>query len=288
MLGGIKLGEVKVFTDSTCDLTWNIINEYDISVVSLYVGFENGTFKDGIDITAGELFKKVDECGKLPKTAAPSPNDFYNEFKPFIEQGKDIIYIGLSSGLSSTLQNAIIAANEFPEGRIEIVDSMNLSTGIGLLVLKACDFAKAGMNIHEIAREIRERVPKVKTAFVIDTLDYLYMGGRCSSLQNFMSGVFKIKPIVKVVDGKMILGEKARGKREKALNVMLDNAIVDKDNMELDRIMVTHSVGNTDSQYLKEKLEENIKVNEVLITEAGCVISSHCGPNTIGILYIGK
>jgi fatty acid-binding protein DegV len=114
------------------------------------------------------------------------------------------------------------------------------------------------------------------------------MGGRCSSLQNFMSGVFKIKPIVKVVDGKMILGEKSRGKREKAINVMLDNVLVDKDNIELDRIIITHSVGNTDSQYLKDKLEENINVNEVLTTVAGCVISSHCGPNTIGILYISK
>ncbi|MDF2675630.1 MAG: fatty acid-binding protein DegV [Clostridiales bacterium] len=282
------MGEVKVFTDSTCDLTRDIINTYDISVVPLYVGFDNGTYRDGVDITAGDLFKMVDECGKLPKTAAPSPNDFYNEFKPFVEQGKDIVYIGLSSSLSSTLQNAIIAANEFPEGRVEIVDSMNLSTGIGILVLKACDFAKAGMNAHEIAREIQMRVPKVKTAFVIDTLDYLYMGGRCSSLQNFMSGVFKIKPIVKVVDGKMILGEKARGKMERALNVMLDNVLVDKYNIDWDRIIVTHSVGNTDSDYLKGKLEENMKVKEVIITAAGCVISSHCGPNTIGIIYLGK
>lgn len=282
------MGEVKIFTDSTCDLTRDMINTYDISVVPLYVGFDNGTFKDGVDITAGDLFKMVDECGKLPKTAAPSPNDFYNEFKPFIDQGKDIVYIGLSSSLSSTLQNAIIAAKEFPEGRIEIVDSMNLSTGIGLLVLKACDFAKAGMNVHEIAREIQIKIPKIKTAFVIDTLDYLYMGGRCSSLQNFMSGVFKIKPIVKVVDGKMILGEKARGKRERALNVMLDNVIEDKYNIDLDRIIITHSVGNTDKDYLKEKLEENLKVKEVVITTAGCVISSHCGPNTIGIIYLVK
>lgn len=282
------MGEVKIFTDSTCDLTPDIIKQFDISVIPLYVGFDDGTLRDGVDITAGELFKKVDETRKLPKTSAPSPIDFYNAFKPYIDQGKDIIYIGLSSGLSATLQNATIAAADFPEGRIEIVDSMNLSTGIGLLVLKACDFARDGMDIHEIASMIRMRVPKVKTAFVIDTLDYLYMGGRCSALQNFMSGIFKIKPIVKVVDGKMILGEKARGKREKALNTMLDNAIMDKDNIELDRIMVTHSVGSMDSEYLKEKLKENINVKEVIVTVAGCVISSHCGPNTIGILYIGK
>lgn len=282
------MGQVKVFTDSTCDLTLDILKENDISIIPLYVGFDDGTFKDGVDITAGELYKKVEECGKLPKTAAPSPIDFYNKFKPFIEQGMDIVYIGISSGLSGTLQNAMIAAREFPEGRIEIVDSQNLSTGVGILALKACDFARSGMNIHEIASRISQLAPKVKTAFVIDTLDYLYMGGRCSSLQNFMSGVFKIKPIVKVVDGRMILGEKARGKREKALNTMLDNVIMDKENIDLDRIIITYSEGSTDSEYLEKKLKENLDAKVIHITVAGCVISSHCGPNTIGIIYLNK
>lgn len=282
------MGEVKIFADSTCDLTPDIIKQYDISVIPLYVGFDDGTLRDGVDITAAELFKKVDEIRKLPKTSAPSPIDFYNQFKPFIDQGKDIIYIGLSSGLSATVQNATIAAGEFPEGRIEVVDSMNLSTGIGLLVLKACDFAREGMDIHQIAKELRIRVPKIKTSFIVDTLDYLYMGGRCSALQNFMSGVLQIRPVIKVVDGKMILGDKVRGKREKALNTMLDNVLMDKDNIELDRIMVTHSMGCADSEYLKEKLKENLSVKEVIVTVAGCVISSHCGPNTIGILYFIK
>lgn len=282
------MGEVKIFADSTCDLTPDIIKQYDISVIPLYVGFDDGTLRDGVDITAAELFKKVDEIRKLPKTSAPSPIDFYNQFKPFIDQGRDIIYIGLSSGLSATVQNATIAAGEFPEGRIEVVDSMNLSTGIGLLVLKACDFAREGMDIHQIANELRIRVPKIKTSFIVDTLDYLYMGGRCSALQNFMSGVLQIRPVVKVVDGKMILGDKVRGKREKALNTMLDNVLMDKDNIELDRIMVTHSMGCADSEYLVEKLKENLNVKEVIVTVAGCVISSHCGPNTIGILYFIK
>lgn len=288
MWGGRKLGEVKIFTDSTCDLTLDIIKENNISVLPLYVGFDDGTLKDGVDINAGELFKRVDECGKLPKTASPPPIDFYNMFKPYIDQGMDIVYIGISSGLSGTLQNANIAASEFPEGRIEIVDSRNLSTGIGMLVLKACDFARSGMDVHEVANKVREITSKVKTAFVIDTLDYLYMGGRCSALQNFMSGVFKIKPIVKVVDGRMILGEKVRGKREKALNTMLDNVLMDKDNIDLDRIFVTYSVGCSDADYLVTKLRENLNFGKILTSVAGCVISSHCGPNTIGIIYLNK
>lgn len=282
------MGKIKVFTDSACDLSPELIEKYEISVVPLYVGFDEESLKDGIDITPEELFREVEKRGKLPKTSAPSPNDFYIKFKPFIDEEMDIIYVGLSSKLSSTLQNAIIAAKEFPEGRIEIVDSMNLSTGIGLLVLKACDFAKEGLNIHEIAEEVKTRVSKIKTAFIVDTLDYLYMGGRCSALQNFMSGILQIRPIIKVVDGRMILGDKTRGKREKALNTMLENALIDKDNMELDRIMITHSFGSNDGPYLRDNLIKEIKVKDGLITVAGCVISSHCGPNTIGILYITK
>jgi DegV family protein with EDD domain len=140
------------------------------------------------------------------------------------------------------------------------------------------------MAISEIAHEIRTRVPKVKTAFVIDTLDYLYMGGRCSALQNFISGILKIKPIVKVVEGKMILGEKSRGNRMKAINIMLQHAIEDKECIEMDRVMVTLSEGNNDGPYLKDEIDKSVGPNETLITTAGCVISSHCGPNTIGIL----
>ncbi|TDT61591.1 DegV family protein [Fonticella tunisiensis] len=282
------MGKVKIFTDSTNDLTPEIISKYDVSVLPLYVNFDDGTYRDGIDMTPEMLYKKVEETGKLPKTASASPADFYNAFKPYIDAGQDIIYIGISSALSSTIQNARIAATEFPEGRIEIVDSMNLSTGIGLLVLKAADYAAEGLGVKEVAERVREKVPKVRTAFVIDTLDYLYKGGRCSALQNFMSGIFKIKPIVKVVDGRMILGQKARGKREHALNTMLNNVLAAKDNIDPDRIIITHAMGENDAEYLKKEIAKNINAREIIITKAGCVIFSHCGPNTVGIIYIEK
>lgn len=282
------MNKVKIFTDSTCDLTPEILKENDISIVPLYVTFDKETYKDGIEISTEELYKKVSKTGRLPKTSASPPSDFYNAFKPFIDEGYDIVYIGISSKLSSTLQNAKIAASEFPEGRIEIVDSMNLSTGIGLLVLKAVDYVKEGLGAKEVAERVRKKVPKVKTAFVIDTLEYLYKGGRCNALQNFFGGILKIKPIVKVVDGIMILGQKSRGKRQKALDIMLANVLSDKDNIELDRIMVTHSMGKKDALKLKEQLESALDVEKVYITNAGCVISSHCGPKTVGILYISK
>ncbi|WP_069649971.1 DegV family protein [Caloranaerobacter ferrireducens] len=282
------MNNIKIFTDSTCDLSTEILEKYDISVVPLYVSFGNETYKDGIDINTKKLYDLVDKYGILPKTSAPSPTDFYEAFKPYIDEGKDIIYIGLSSKISSTLQNAKIAASKFPDNRIEIIDSLNLSTGIGLLVLKAVDYAKEGLGIKEIGDKLRNKIPLVKTSFVIDTLDYLYKGGRCSALQSFVGSMLKIKPIVKVVNGTMILGQKARGKRRKIIDKMLENTIKESNNIDLERIIVTHSMGYEDALYLKNELENNLNVKEVIITDAGCVISSHCGPNTVGILYINK
>jgi len=281
------MNKVKIITDSTSDLTAEILKKSDISVVPLYVNFNDESFIDGVNITTKELYEKVEEYGCLPKTAAGSPADFYKMFKTFIDEGMDIVFIGLSSKLSSHLQNAIFGASDFPEGRIHIVDSLNLSSAIGLLVLKAVDFKNQGLSAAEIAHKVKELVPKVKSEFIIDTLDYLYKGGRCSALQSLVGGIFKIRPVVKVVDGSMIPAQKLMGKRDKALNTMLSNVIKEKDNIDPVRIMVTHSLSD-DAEYLKSELEKNLDVNEVIITEAGCVISSHCGPNTIGILYIEK
>lgn len=279
---------VKVISDSTCDLSRELIEKNGIDIVPLYVVFDDKTYRDGIDISTEELYKIAEEKNILPKTSAPSPKDFYDIFKKNIENEKDIIYIGLSSKLSTTVQNAIIAAQEFPEGRIEVVDSQNLSTGIGLLVMKALDYAKEGMNIQEIASRVRELVPKVKTRFIINTLDYLYKGGRCTALESFIGNLLNIKPVVSLKDGKMFLEEKIRGKRDKARNNMLENVLSDKNNMLKERVFVTHSMDLEGAKLLKENLEKEIDGGEIIITDAGCVISSHCGPKTVGILYIVK
>lgn len=282
------MAKVKIYTDSTSDLSQELIKKHSITIVPLYVGFDDNTYRDGVDITTAQLYEKVKESGKLPKTSAPSPLDFVNAFQKDVDAGNDILYIGLSTKLSATIQNAKIASSEFPHARIEIVDSMNLSTGIGLLVMKAVDFIAEGMNLVETANKIRELVQKVETAFVPDTLDYLYMGGRCSALTNIVGNVLRIRPIIKVKDGGMTVGQKARGKREKILDTMLSNALKNKDNMDTSRVFITHSHGLKDAQFLKEQLEKSLNLNEIIITDAGCVISSHCGPNTVGILYILK
>ena len=279
---------VKIFTDSTSDLTAEILKEFQIAIVPLYVTFDKQAFRDGLDLTTEMLYELVEQLGQLPKTAAPTPLDFRDAFRPWIDSGHDIVYISLSAQISSTWQNARIAAAEFPPGRIHIIDSQNLSTGIGLLVLKACDHVLEGLAADEIAARIREYVPRVRTAFVIDTLDYLYKGGRCSAVQNFMSSLLRIRPIVKVVDGKMILGQKLRGPRQHALNHMLQEVLDNQAIIDPQRIIVTHSQGYADALYLKEQLEQTFQDCQVILTDAGCVISSHCGPKTVGIIYLEK
>lgn len=282
------MGKVKIFTDSTSDLSKDYIEKNDISIVPLYVNFDEKSYKDGVEIIPDVLYRIVDETNKLPLTSAPSPADFFHAFKPFIDEGRDIVYIGLSSELSSTIQNAVISSQEFPEGRIEIVDSLNLSHGIGLLVLKAADYAREGKTAREIASEIKKSLPKVRTAFVIDTLDYLHKGGRCSAAQSFIGGILKIRPIVKVEEGKLILSEKLRGPRQKALLALFNNVLSDKENINLEKISVISSMSAEDVDFLKKELEGALDIKEVITGDAGCVISSHCGPKTVGIIYMVK
>jgi len=195
-----------------------------------------------------------------------------------------VVFIGISSELSSTCQNAKIAADEFPEGRIVVIDSRNLSTGIGLLVLQAVRAAEAGQNIQAIEQMILEARERIEVEFIIDTLDYLHKGGRCSSLQNFIGSLLKIRPVVKVVDGKMILASKVRGKREKAFDQLLQNALKYKDHLDGATISVTHSFAEEEAVKIREILLRETKVREVLLAETGCVIASHCGPQTVGIV----
>jgi len=282
------MGNLKIFADSTCDLPSDWIGKYDIGIIPLYVTFDQETYKDGIDLETPMLYQKVSEIGKLPKTAAPSPVDFIQAFTPAINEGKDILYISLSSELSSTYQNALIAAAEFPEGRVHVFDSLNLSTGIGLQVMKAYRASEAGQSIGDIMELLHRTRPQVETEFVIDSLDYLYKGGRCSGMQNLVGSLLKIRPVIKVIDGKMTPAYKVRGSREKALHQMLDNALARIDEMDNDLIFVTHSLADEDAVQLQSILQEKTGAREVAISKAGCVISSHCGAKTIGILYTNK
>jgi len=280
------MNKVLITTDSTCDLSDSILDAYHIKIIPLYVNFNDESYVDRVDITTEQLYELVDTKGILPKTSAPSTGQFIKFFKPYIDEGYDIVYIGISLKLSSTLQSAQIAASEFDKGRIHIVDSMNLSSGVGLMALKAAQFAQMGLEAKEIVNKVIALVPKVETAFVIDTMEYLYKGGRCSGIANLVGTLLKIKPIIHVVDGGMIVGAKPRG-RTKAYELLINKINNDKDKLDLDFVMVTHSLNFEAAKFIKEGLN-HLNITNLFETTAGCVISSHCGKGTIGILYITK
>lgn len=283
-----SMSNIQIVTDSTSDLTPDMIQECGIHVVPLHVVFEGVAYRDGVDLTPGQMYEKVMELGVLPKTAAPSPSEFSVAFETFVRQGKQVVYIGISSALSSTCQNALIAAREFPEGAVEVVDSLNLSTGIGLTVMKAVDYVKQGLEMRELTARLRKDVKRVETEFVIDTLEYLHKGGRCSGTQLVIGSLLRIHPVVKVVDGGMILAEKLRGKMDKVVQSLLARALAHKDNLDPERVFVTHSMAEDSALWLKSELEKAFDVREIIVTDAGCVISSHCGPGTVGVVLMKK
>lgn len=277
---------VKIFSDSTSDLPQGWKETYDIGIIPLYVVFEDATYRDGVDITPEEVYRRVAAQGTLPKTAAPSPADFMAAFEPVIRSGGDVVYISLSSALSSTYQNALLAAAEFPEGRVHVVDSETLCGGIALLVMKAARAAARGQSAPEIAAMVKECRSQVQTEFVVDTLDYLYMGGRCSGMQNFIGSLLKIRPVLRLIDGAIVPVSKIRGKKEKAVEQMLHHALEHAITIDKELIIVAHTLAEEDAKYLEKALREQTGSGEIAIIDAGCVIGSHCGPGTVGLMYM--
>lgn len=283
------MNKVIIIADSTVDLTPELIKKHNIVTVPLIVRFDEEIYYDNETITPDELYEKVKIKGELPKTAAVAPQTFIELFKPYIDQGCDILFSGIGAKMSSTIQNAIIASNEFPEGRIFVLDSGNLSTGTGLLILKMCKYRDEGKSAKEIFDLVSPLVTKVSAQFAVDTLEYLHKGGRCSGASKIFGTIFHIHPIIKLVDGGMIVYKKPRGAYKAALNELVNEIKGDYPNVDLDHIFVTHSgMDQNLINYLYEEVSKVVGQDHVYITRAGCVISSHCGPGTIGVLYIKK
>ncbi len=284
------MNKVVILTDSTCDLTPELIKKHDIHVIPLYVVFKTQYYRDGIDLTTSQLYEKVEELNELPKTSAISPADFVKFFTPYIEQGYDIVYTGIGSKISSTFNNAYVASLQFEENRIFLVDSLSLSTGIGLLVLKMAKFRDAGMTAAQIKEEAEKIVPKVHAQFAVANLTFLHKGGRCSGTTRFFGTMLRVRPVIRLKEGILDLDDKAFGRFEKALDIMIQDIIQHQEELDLDNVMITHSFGDKECEYIKQHLPEDLKSKIIHLNEthAGCVISSHCGKRTIGILYITK
>lgn len=282
------MNKIKIITDSTADLSKELIKELDIEVLPLRVNFGDDSYLDGVDIDTLKLYDLVDELGMIPKTSAIAPGEFIAAFDKWIKKGYDIIYIGIGSDISGTFQSAMVAKMEFPEDRIHLVDSKNLSSGIALLVLKANLFKKQGLSSKEVFNKVNELVPLVRSQFAIQVLDYLHKGGRASGTQALVGNFLRMRPIIKVNDGKLDVYKKPMGTMKKAVNIMLDDYFNEVGNLDLDFVMITHSLAKKQAKYMEEQVRERLNPNKLIISNAGCVISSHCGKGTIGILYIVK
>lgn len=281
--------KVLITADSTCDLTPELKKKYNISTYPLHIILGRTSYDDGVNITPDEIYTHFKASGTLPKTSAVNVQEYLDGFTPLVEQGYEIVHINLGSALSASYKNCCIAAKQL--GNVYPVDSCNLSSATGLLVLEAAEMAEQGMSAEEIADNIRALTSKTYGSFVIDRLDYLRAGGRCSTLAMLGANLLSLKPSILVnnKDGSMTVGKKYRGKLEKVLQQYIDDKLKEYDNINTKRVFITHS-GISDERlnliynYVKDK---NI-FDEILISRAGCTISSHCGPNTLGILFMTK
>jgi DegV family protein with EDD domain len=274
---------VTILTDSTADLGADLARERGIGVVPLAVNIGGRSFRDGVDLRPAQLFALVDQYGELPKTSAPSVPEYARAF----DNGGDSVYVGISSRLSSSVQNALLAARDLPAGRAHVVDSLSLSTGIGLLALRAADMRDRGATAADIEAALRAAVSKLHVSFAIDSLRYLHMGGRCSGLQSLVGSVLHVRPVIEVrPDGTLGVKTKTRGVRRRALQTMLDDLSANLASLDRARVCITHAHCPDDAAFLAEEVKRLASPEEVLVTEAGAVISSHCGPGCVGVLYL--
>ena len=277
--------KIAISTESTCDLTNELIKENNLFVVPFNVILGEQEFKDDNQLTQKMLYDFVAKTNVLPKTAAISDFEFENHFKNIFDNGYDaIIHLSISSNLSSSFANAKRVSEKMKN--VFVVDTKSLSTGIGLLVLSAIDKVKQNRNPEEIVSEIVSQIPLVQASFVINNLRYLYKGGRCSSLALLGANILKIKPQIVLTNGKMIVGKKYRGKHNEVLEIYSKDILRDN-KPDLERVFITSS-SKVEFERDMVKIVKDFGFKNVYITSAGATICSHCGPDTIGILFINK
>ena len=280
--------KIKITADSTCDLSPELVKKYDIEITPLYIIKEGQAYKDMKEIVPKDIFDHVKAGGAITSTSAVNVDDYIGYFKPFAEEYDAVIHLDISADFSSCYQNACIAAKEY--GNVYVVDTRNLSTGSGLLVLEAAELAAQGETPENIVKALNDLTSKVEASFVIDKLDYLRKGGRCSALAALGANLLSLRPCIEVKGGKMGVGKKYRGTFEKCIMQYVKERLEGRTDLNTKRIFITHPPfeyhGLVDA--VRKEIGKYAKFDEVLETNAGCTVSSHCGPGTLGILFIRK
>lgn len=281
---------VKIISDSTCDLSPELIEKYNIRIVPLHIVLGDKEYKDGAEITPDELYRWSDENKTTPKTSALGMEECKEIFEPYLNTDDEVVCFAISSGFSTTVNVMRLVSEDMGiSDRVFIIDSQNLSTGIGLQVLEAAEMAMEGKSGAEIAAHIESIIPKVRASFVVDTLTYLHRGGRCGGLAALAGSVLQLHPKIAVIDGKMLAGKKYRGNMMRVVMSYAKDLEENLKNADPKRVFITHS-GSDEAiiAAVHEYLEGLNIFGEILHTRAGGVVSSHCGPGTLGVLFIAK
>ncbi len=281
---------VKIISDSTCDLSPELLAKYQVDILPLHIILGDREYEDGRGITPDEIYSWSNEHSQTPKTAAVSVEEAMQAFEPYVMENREVVCFSISQSMSSSADCMRVAAKKLEaQNKVFVVDSANLSTGVGLLVIEAAIMAQKGMTASEIVAEIEKIKPKVRASFVVDTLTYLHRGGRCSGVAAFVGSTLRLHPKIAVENGRMAPGKKYRGRMSRAV---VDYVADLTDQLALarrDRVFITHS--GCDQELIaavRAQLESLHHFDEILITRAGGVISSHCGPGTLGVLFIEK
>lgn len=278
--------KIAISTESTSDLSKTLLEENNIFVIRYPVLLGENVYSDGDNITPEQIFDFVDETGKLPKTSAINEFAFVDYFKNILDQGYDgIIHISLSSKISSTYKNATNVTTKF-DGKVKVIDSLSLSTGSGLLVLYASELAKQGIDLDTIYNKVSNRVKYVQTSFVVNTVEYLHKGGRCSGLAKFAANILRLKPQIIMENGEMHPGKKYRGRNSQIVENYCKDILEEYNNPDLSIAFVTHTVASDEMIEAAKKALIDRGFKKIIETTAGCTITSHCGPKTLGILFI--
>ena len=278
---------IKITADSTCDLSPELIKKYDIRIIPLHIKkADDSDYLDGVDINPQDIFDYVDTVGKACHTAAVNVEEFEKVFREELETHDAIVHVDISSDFSACYQNACIASEV---GNVYVIDSRNLSTGVGHIVHDAAELAAQGVPPEEIKKTLDEKQKKLDVSFVINTLKYLHKGGRCSALVALGANVLQLKPCIEVRDGKMGVGKKYRGSFEKAIKQYVRDRLEGRDDIDYKRIFITHSYCSHELvEQVRALIEELGPFEEIIETDAGCTVSNHCGPNCLGVLFYTK
>lgn len=273
---------IRILTDSTSDLSTSIKNTLGIESLPMYIQVNGTVYRDGEDIHALELFEQVEKTGKYPTTSAPSPQDFVE----FFDKEEPAIYIGVSSKLSSTFRNAEMALNELGHKTIELIDSLSISTGYGQAVIQAAKWRNEGMGFQELVQNVRNMIGRTRGIFILDSLDYLFHGGRCKAIEHFVASVLNIHPFLQILpEGTLGVLQKVRGSRARAVRALRDYFFEQFSQQRIGRIFITHLDCEEELDFLTQEIRSKIPEVEINTARVGCVLATHSGPKPLGIAY---